>query len=246
MEDPSFNVRVDEETGETIIAGMGELHLEIIIDRLKTEFAVDAIVGEPSVAYRETITTESTANHKYSKQTGGRGQYAHCVLRIEPNPGNGFEFVDHTKGGVIPQEYIPAIKRGIQDTINRGILADFPIVDVKVVVLDGSYHEVDSSEMAFRTCGSMCFKEAFLKAAPILLEPLREIEINTPDDHIGDVVGDLNRRRGRVDSMRRFRKGAQKINGFVPLKEMFGYANQLRNISSGRANYSMEFANTFR
>ncbi len=242
MEDPSFNVRVDEETGETIIAGMGELHLEIIIDRLKTEFAVDAIVGEPSVAYRETITTESTANHKFSKQTGGRGQYAHCVLRLEPNSGNGFEYVDHTKGGTIPQEYIPAIKRGIQDTINRGILADFPIVDVKVVVLDGSYHEVDSSEMAFRTCGSMCFKEAFLKAAPILLEPLMEIEINTPDDHIGDVVGDLNRRRGRVDSMRRFRKGAQKINGFVPLKEMFGYANQLRNISSGRANYSMEFA----
>lgn len=241
MEDPSFNVRVDEETGETIIAGMGELHLEIIVDRLKTEFNVEATVGEPSVAYRETITGESTVNHRHVKQTGGRGQYAHCELRVEPNPGNGFEYLDHTKGGVIPMEYIPAIRRGIEDQMRKGILGGFPVVDVRVVVLDGSYHDVDSSEMAFRTCGAACFREAFMKATPVLLEPLMEVEINTPDEHIGDVVGDLNRRRGRVESMRRFRKGAQKINGFVPLKEMFGYANQLRNITSGRANYSMEF-----
>jgi elongation factor G len=242
MEDPSFKVHVDDETSETIISGMGELHLEIIVDRLKHEFAVEAIVGEPSVAYRETITTEATSNTKYAKQTGGRGQYAHCEMRIEPNPGKGFEFVDHIKGGVIPTEYIPAIQKGIIKTMDDGILAGFPVVDIKAVLLDGSYHEVDSSEMAFRTCASICFKDAFKKAVPILLEPLMEIEVNTPDDHIGDVVGDLNRRRGRVESMRRFRKGAQKINGFVPLSEMFGYANQLRNISSGRANYSMEFA----
>ncbi|MBP7585731.1 MAG: elongation factor G [Spirochaetes bacterium] len=242
MEDPSFKVHVDEETNETIISGMGELHLEIIVDRLKHEFSVEATVGEPSVAYRETITTESTQNTKFSKQTGGRGQYAHCEMRIEPNPGKGFEFVDHIKGGVIPQEYIPAIQKGIVKTMDDGVIADFPVVDVRVVLLDGSYHEVDSSEMAFRTCASMCFKDAFRKAHPILLEPLMEVEVNTPDEHIGDVVGDLNRRRGRVESMRRFRKGAQKINGFVPLSEMFGYANQLRNITSGRANYSMEFS----
>ncbi|MCX7680205.1 MAG: EF-Tu/IF-2/RF-3 family GTPase, partial [Spirochaetes bacterium] len=242
MEDPSFKVRVDEETNETIISGMGELHLEIIIDRLKHEFATEAIVGEPSVAYRETITAEATANTKFVKQTGGRGQYAHCEIRIEPNPGKGFEFVNHIKGGVIPSEFIPAIEKGIVQTMEEGILAHFPVVDVRVVLLDGSYHEVDSSEMAFRTCASMCFKEAFRKASPILLEPLMEVEINTPDEYIGEVVGDINRRRGRVESMRRFRKGAQKINAFVPLSEMFGYANQLRNITSGRANYSMEFS----
>ncbi len=242
MEDPSFNVRVDEETGETIIAGMGELHLEIIVDRLKHEFTVDAIVGEPSVAYRETITIEATSNTKFSKQTGGRGQFAHCEIRLEPNPGKGFEFVDHIKGGVIPSEYIPAIQKGIVKTMEEGVLSGSPVVDVRVVLIDGSYHDVDSSEMAFRTCASMCFKEAFRKAGPILLEPLMEVEVNTPDDHIGDIVGDLNKRRGRVESMRRFRKGAQKINGFVPLSEMFGYANQIRNLSSGRANYSMEFS----
>ncbi len=242
MEDPSFKVRVDKETSETIISGMGELHLEIIVDRLKHEFAVEAEVGEPSVAYRETITAEGTSNTKFAKQTGGRGQYAHCEIRIEPNPGGGFEFFDNIKGGAIPSEYIPAIQKGIVHTMDEGILAGFPVVDIKVVLLDGSYHEVDSSEMAFRTCASMCFKEAFKKATPILLEPLMEVEVNTPDDHIGDVVGDLNRRRGRVESMRRYRKGSQKINSFVPLSEMFGYANHLRNISSGRANYSMEFS----
>jgi len=242
IEDPSFTVRVDDETNETIISGMGELHLEIIVDRLKTEFNVEAIVGEPSVAFRETIKNEAQAEVKFAKQTGGRGQYAHCVLRIEPNPDGGFEFADHTKGGVIPQEYIPSIKKGIENTIAEGILAGFPVVGIKAVVLDGSYHEVDSSDMAFRTCGALCFKEAFRKAMPTLLEPLMKIEINTPDEYIGEAIGDLNRRRGRVESMRRFRKGAQKVNGFVPLMEMFGYATQLRNLSSGRANYSMEFA----
>jgi elongation factor G len=242
MEDPSFKMRVDDETNETIISGMGELHLEIIVDRLKTEFNVEAIVGEPSVAFRETITAEAQNETKYAKQTGGRGQYAHCVLRVEPNSGKGFEYVDHIKGGVIPQEFIPSIRKGIEASLNDGILAGFPVVDVKVVVLDGSFHDVDSSDMAFRTCGSICFKEAFRKASPILLEPLMKIEVNTPDDYIGDIVGDLNRRRGRIESMRRFRKGAQKINGFVPLQEMFGYATHLRSMSSGRANYSMEFS----
>lgn len=241
IEDPSFKVRVDDETNETIISGMGELHLEIIVDRLKTEFNVEAVVGEPSVAFRETITAEAVSNTKYAKQTGGRGQYAHCELRVEPNPGKGFEFIDHIKGGVIPQEYIPSIKKGIEGALDDGILAGFPVVDVKVVVYDGSYHDVDSSDMAFRTCGSICFKDAFRKASPVLLEPMMKIEINTPDEHIGDVIGDLNRRRGRVESMRRFRKGAQKVNGFVPLMEMFGYATQLRSLTSGRANYSMEF-----
>ncbi len=242
MEDPSFKVKVDGETSETIISGMGELHLEIIVDRLKTEFGVEAQVGEPSVAFRETITAEAQAVTRFVKQTGGRGQYAHCEMRLEPNPGKGFEFVDHIKGGAIPQEYIPSIKKGIEAAINAGILAGFAVVDVRAVVIDGSSHEVDSSDMAFRTCGSLCFKEAFRKASPVLLEPLMKIEVNTPDDYIGEVIGDLNRRRGRIESMRRFRKGAQKINGFVPLVEMFGYATTLRSITSGRASYSMEFS----
>ncbi|PKL37703.1 MAG: elongation factor G [Spirochaetae bacterium HGW-Spirochaetae-1] len=241
MEDPSFNVRHDEETNETIISGMGELHLEIIVDRLKEEFGVEANVGEPAVAFRETITMEVEENYKHSKQTGGKGQYAHTVMRVEPNPDKGFEFIDHIKGGVIPNEYIPSVQKGIVKTLDEGIIAGFPVVDVKVVLLDGSYHEVDSSDMAFRTCAAICFKSAFMKANPILLEPMMKIEINTPDDYIGDVVGDLNRRRGRVESMRRYRKGAQKLNGFVPLMEMFGYATTLRSLSSGRANYSMEF-----
>ncbi|MFA5519346.1 MAG: elongation factor G, partial [Spirochaetota bacterium] len=243
MEDPSFNVRFNEETSETIISGMGELHLEIIVDRLKHEFHVDAIVGEPSVAFRETITTEHEVNYKHAKQTGGKGQYAHVIMRIEPNDGKGFEFVDLVKGGNIPTEYIPAVKKGIELTLAEGVVAGFPIVDVKVVLIDGSYHAVDSSEMAFRTCASVAFKQAFLKCQPILLEPQMKVEVNTPDEYIGDVVGDINKRRGRIESMRRYRKGAQKLNGFVPLMEMFGYATQLRNITSGRANYSMEFFN---
>ena len=240
-EDPSFNVRVDEETNETIISGMGELHLEIIVDRMKHEFGVELEVGEPAVAYRETITEEVENNYKHSKQTGGKGQYAHTVMRIEPNPGNGFEFVDKIKGGVIPTEYIPSVRKGIEKTLERGILAGFPVVDVKVVLLDGSFHPVDSSDMAFQTCASICFKQAFLKANPTLLEPVMHIEVNTPDEYIGEIVGNLNRRRGRIESMRRHRKGSQKVNGQVPLQEMFGYATVLRNLSSGRANYSMEF-----
>jgi len=241
MEDPSFSVRFNDETNETIIAGMGELHLEIIVDRLKTEFGAIAEVGAPSVAFRETITREVESNYKHSKQTGGRGQYAHTVIRLEPNDGKGFEFEDHIKGGAIPQEYIPSVRKGIEASMDEGILAGFPVVDVKAVLLDGTFHDVDSSDMAFRTCAAICFKEGFLKAGPILLEPMMKIEVNTPDDYIGDVVGDLNKRRGRIESMRRYRKGSQKVIGFVPLMEMFGYATQLRNISSGRANYSMEF-----
>jgi elongation factor G len=241
MEDPSFNVRFDDETEETIISGMGELHLEIIIDRLKHEFKVDAEVGEPAVAFRETITTEAETNYRYVKQTGGKGQYAHVYMRLEPNGGNGYEFIDKVKGGNIPQEFIPSVDKGIKKTIERGIISGFPVVDVKVVLLDGSHHAVDSSDMAFQTCASMGFKEAFLKGNPILLEPVMKVEVNTPDEYIGDVVGNLNRRRGKIESMRRHRKGSQKINGFVPLMEMFGYATQLRNITSGRANYSMEF-----
>ncbi len=243
MEDPSFRVRYDDETSETVISGMGELHLEIIVDRLKHEFGVEAIVGEPSVAFRETITMETENNYRHVKQTGGKGQYAHTVMRVEPNEGKGYEFVDHIKGGVIPSEFIPSVQKGVVGAMEEGILAGFPVVDVRVVLLDGSYHDVDSSDMAFRICGAICFKQAFLKAKPILLEPLMKIEINTPDEHIGDIVGDLNRRRGRIESMRRYRKGSQKLNGYVPLMEMFGYATQLRSISSGRANYSMEFFN---
>jgi len=241
LEDPSFNVRYDDETNETIISGMGELHLEIIVDRLKHEFGVEAIVGEPSVAFREAITSEYEVNYKHSKQTGGKGQYAHVVLRVEPNEGKDFEFVDHIKGGAIPAEFIPSVQKGIESTLQAGILAGFPIVGIKVVLIDGTYHDVDSSDMAFRICAAIAFKQAFLKCNPILLEPMMKLEVNTPDDYIGDVIGDINRRRGKIESMRRYRKGAQKLNGFVPLMEMFGYATQLRNITSGRANYSMEF-----
>lgn len=240
-EDPSFIVRYNEETSETIIAGMGELHLEIIIDRLKHEFGVEVIVGEPSVSYRETITVETESDFKYVKQSGGKGQYAHTIIRIEPNSGNGYEFIDKIKGGRIPGEYIPSVDKGIQKTLEDGILAGFPVVDVKVVLLDGNYHPVDSSDMAFQICASKCFKQGFHKATPILLEPMMKIEVNTPDEYIGDIVGNLTRRRGKIESMRRHRKGSQKLNGFVPLMEMFGYATNLRNISSGRANYSMEF-----
>lgn len=240
-EDPSFNVRYDEETEETIIAGMGELHLEIIIDRLKHEFGVEVDVSEPSVAYRETITTEREASYRYSKQTGGRGQFAETHFRIEPNEGNGYEFVDRIKGGAIPTEFVPSVNKGIAKTLEKGVLAGFPIVDVRIVLHDGKFHPVDSSDMAFQTCASICFKEGFMKAHPILLEPIMKVEINTPDDYIGDITGNLNKRRGRVESMRRHRKGSQKVVAFVPLVEMFGYATALRNISSGRASFSMDF-----
>jgi elongation factor G len=240
-EDPSFNVRFDDETEETVISGMGELHLEIIVDRLKHEFKVEVEVGEPAVAFRETITMEVESNYKHSKQTGGRGQFAHTVMRIEPNEGKEYEFIDKIKGGAIPAEFISSVKKGIEKTLERGILAGYPIVGVKVVLLDGNHHPVDSSDMAFQTCASICFKNGFMKANPILLEPVMKIEINTPDEYIGDVVGNLNRKRGKIESMRRYRNGAQKLSGLVPLMEMFGYSTQLRNLSSGRANYSMEF-----
>jgi elongation factor G len=240
-EDPSFCSRYDEETEETIISGMGELHLEIMVDRLKEEFKLDVIVGEPSVAYRETITEVVESNYKHSKQTGGKGQFAHTVIRMEPNSGKGYEYLDMIKGGTIPGEYIPAVNKGIGRIMARGILAGFPVVDVKVVLIDGGFHAVDSSDMAFQICGENCFKQGFMKAKPILLEPVMKVEVNTPDDYIGDVVGNLNRRRAKIESMRRYRKGSQKVTALVPLMEMFGYSTQLRNISSGRANYSMEF-----
>ncbi len=240
-EDPSFRAHFDEETEETIIAGMGELHLEIIVDRLKEEFKVPVTVGAPSVSFRETITAPFECNYKYAKQTGGKGQFAHTVIRFEPNPGGGFEFVDITKGGVIPKEYIPSVQKGLAAAMNKGPFAGYPVVDVKCVLVDGSSHPVDSSDMAFQLCAQMCFKQAFMKANPVLLEPVMKVEINTPDDYIGNVTGDVNKRRGRIEAMRRFRKGSQKLDAFVPLMEMFGYATALRNLTSGRANYSMEF-----
>lgn len=240
-EDPSFRAHFDDETEETIIAGMGELHLEIIVDRLKEEFKVPVVVGEPAVSYRETISTAQESNYKHSKQTGGKGQYAHTVIRFEPNQGNGFEFMDVSKGGVVPNEYISSVQKGLKRGMLKGPLAGYPVVDIKAVLLDGSHHAVDSSDMAFQNCAALCFKQGFNKANPVLLEPVMKIEINTPDDYIGNVTGDLNKRRGRIESMRRFRKGSQKLSGFVPLMEMFGYATTLRNVSSGRANYSMEF-----
>lgn len=240
-EDPSFHARYDEETEETVIAGMGELHLEILVDRLKHEFGVEVIVGEPSVAYRETITQEVEVEYRHSKQTGGKGQFAQTYIRIEPNEGKGYEFVDKIKGGAIPAEFISSVNKGITKTLAEGVLAGFPVVDVKVVLIDGQFHPVDSSDFAFQICSSICFKQGFMKASPVLLEPVMKIEINTPDEYIGDIVGNLNKRRGKIESMRRHRKGSQKLNGLVPLMEMFGYATSLRNLSSGRANYSMEF-----
>ncbi|RJO65782.1 MAG: elongation factor G [Myxococcales bacterium] len=242
LEDPSFTVHVEDRSNETIIAGMGELHLEIIVDRMKTEFGVEATIGQPTVQFRETITAEAMDEYKHVKQTGGRGQFAHTILRVEPNPGGGFEFINRIVGGNIPNEFIPPIRRGVEDTLKAGILADYQVVDVRVTLVDGSFHPVDSSEFAFRTCASICFKQAFHKARPMLMEPIMELEIATPDDYIGDIVGDLNRRRGRVLSMRRFRKGSQKIAAEAPLMELFGYATAIRSASSGRANYSMEMS----
>ena len=240
-EDPSFRARFDDETEETVIAGMGELHLEIIVDRLKEEFNVQVEVGEPAVSFRETLTTEIENNHRHVKQSGGKGQFAHTVMRLEPNQDHGYEFVNKVKGGNIPNEFISSVNKGIIKAMEKGPLAGFPVVDVKTVLLDGSAHAVDSSDMAFQICAQTGFRQGFMHGNPILLEPVMKIEINTPDDYIGNVTGDFNKRRGRIEGMRRYRKGSQKLNGFVPLMEMFGYATSLRNISSGRANYSMEF-----
>jgi elongation factor G len=239
-EDPSFRVKGDEETGQTLIAGMGELHLEIIVDRLTREFSVNANVGKPQVAYRETITRPAKSDLKYAKQTGGRGQYGHVVIEIEPNPEKGYEFVNAITGGVIPREYIPGVDRGIHDAMKSGILAGFPVVDVKVSLVFGSYHEVDSSEQAFYIAGSMAAKEAMRNASAVLLEPIMDVEVVTPDDYVGDVMGDLNSRRGRVQSMEA-RAGSQVVRVLVPLAEMFGYATDLRSRTQGRANFTMQF-----
>lgn len=240
-EDPSFRVSSDEESGQTIIGGMGELHLEIIVDRLKREFSVDANVGNPQVAYRETITKQVEQEGKFVRQSGGRGQYGHVWLRIEPRkPGEGFEFVDEIKGGVVPKEYIPAVSKGIQEQMENGVLAGYPVVDVRVALFDGSYHDVDSSEMAFKIAGSMGFKEGALKAGAKLLEPIMQVDVTTPEEYMGDVMGDLNRRRGVLQGMDDTPAG-KSISAEVPLSEMFGYATDLRSATQGRATYSMSF-----
>ncbi len=242
QEDPSFRVRTDEESGQTIIAGMGELHLEIIVDRLKREFKVEANVGAPQVAYRETIRQPVEQEGKFVRQSGGRGQYGHVWLRIEPQEaGAGFEFVNEIVGGVVPREYIPAVGKGVQEQMENGVIAGYPVVDVKVTLYDGSYHEVDSSEMAFKIAGSMGFKEGARKAKPALLEPVMKVEVVTPEEYMGDVMGDLNRRRGLVQGMDDSPSG-KIIRAEVPLGEMFGYATDLRSATQGRATYSMEFA----
>ncbi|GAA7310141.1 elongation factor G [Helicobacter pylori] len=240
-EDPSFRVMTQEETGQTLIGGMGELHLEIIVDRLKREFKVEAEIGQPQVAFRETIRSSVNKEHKYAKQSGGRGQYGHVFIKLEPKePGSGYEFVNEISGGVIPKEYIPAVDKGIQEAMQNGVLAGYPVVDFKVTLYDGSYHDVDSSEMAFKIAGSMAFKEASRAANPVLLEPMMKVEVEVPEEYMGDVIGDLNRRRGQINSMDD-RLGLKIVNAFVPLVEMFGYSTDLRSATQGRGTYSMEF-----
>jgi elongation factor G len=241
QEDPSFRVHTDEESGQTIISGMGELHLEIIVDRMMREFSVEANVGNPQVAYRETIRESVEQETKFVRQTGGRGQYAHVWLKIEPrDQGDGYEFVSEIAGGVVPKEYIPAVDKGIQEQLQNGVVAGYPVEDVRVTLFDGSFHDVDSNEMAFKIAGSMGFREGALKAGPVLLEPIMKVEVVTPEDYMGDVMGDLNRRRGLVQGMEDSPSGKQ-IKAEVPLSEMFGYATDLRSATQGRATYSMEF-----
>ena len=240
-EDPSFRVKTDEETGQTIISGMGELHLEIIVDRMKREFKVEAEVGQPQVAFRETIRSSVQKEYKYAKQSGGRGQYGHVFIKMEPTePGSGYKFINEISGGVIPKEYIPAVDKGIQEAMQSGVLAGYPVVDFQVTLYDGSYHDVDSSEMAFKIAASMAFKEASKSASPVLLEPITKVEVEVPEEYMGDVIGDLNRRRGQINSMDD-RMGIKIINAFVPLAEMFGYSTDLRSATQGRGSYSMEF-----
>jgi elongation factor G len=243
QEDPSFRVKTDEESGQTIIAGMGELHLEIIVDRMKREFGVEANVGKPQVAYRETIRkTVDNAEGKFVRQSGGKGQYGHVVLKVEPNEvGKGFEFVDAIKGGVVPREYIPAVQKGVEESLNSGVLAGYPVVDVKVTLHFGSYHDVDSSEQAFKIAASMGFKEGCRKASPVILEPMMAVEVETPEDYAGNVMGDLSSRRGMVQGMEDMVGGGKAIKAEVPLSEMFGYSTTLRSMSQGRATYTMEF-----
>ncbi|NBS98453.1 MAG: elongation factor G, partial [Betaproteobacteria bacterium] len=242
-EDPSFRVRTDEESGQTIISGMGELHLEILVDRMKREFGVEATVGKPQVAYRETIRGHcDNAEGKFVRQSGGRGQYGHVVLKVEPNEqGKGFEFVDAIKGGVVPREYIPAVQKGVEDTLPSGVLAGFPVVDVKVTLHFGSYHDVDSNENAFKMAGSMGFKEGLRQSKPVLLEPMMAVEVETPEDYAGTVMGDLSSRRGMVQGMDDMVGGGKAIKAEVPLSEMFGYSTTLRSLTQGRATYTMEF-----
>jgi elongation factor G len=243
QEDPSFRVQTDEESGQTIISGMGELHLEILVDRMKREFGVEATVGKPQVAYRETIrSTAADVEGKFVKQSGGRGQYGHAVITLEPNEqGKGYTFLDEIKGGVIPREYIPAVDKGIQETLKSGVLAGFPVVDVKVHLTFGSYHDVDSNENAFRMAGSMAFKEAMRKASPVILEPMMAVEVETPEDYMGNVMGDLSGRRGIVQGMEDMVGGGKIVRAEVPLSEMFGYSTSLRSLTQGRATYTMEF-----
>ena len=239
-EDPTFRTYTDEETGQTIIAGMGELHLEIIVDRLLREFKVEANIGQPQVAYKETIRRKVDQDTKYVRQSGGKGQYGHCKITIEPNePGKGYEFINKVVGGAIPKEYIPAVDAGIQSAMQCGVVAGYNVVDVKVTLNDGSYHEVDSSEMAFKIAGSMAFKEAMRKADPVLTEPIMKVVVITPSEYMGDIIGDLNSRRGQIQGMEE-QSGAEQITAFVPLANMFGYSTELRSRSQGRAQYSME------
>jgi elongation factor G len=243
QEDPSFRVRTDEESGQTIISGMGELHLEIIVDRMKREFGVEANVGAPQVAYRETIKRPCPeVEGKFVKQTGGRGQYGHVWLKVEPNEkGKGYEFIDAIKGGSVPREYIPAVQRGLTETLPNGVLAGFPVVDVKVTLFDGSYHEVDSNENAFRMAASIAFKDGMRRASPVLLEPMMAVEVETPEEKMGDVMGDLSSRRGMIQGMEDMVGGSKAIRAEVPLAEMFGYSTTLRSLTQGRATYTMEF-----
>jgi elongation factor G len=240
-EDPTFKMHTDQETLQTIISGMGELHLEIIVDRMKREFKVEARVGKPQVAYKETIRGSSEAEGKYIKQSGGRGQYGHCWLRLEARErGGGYEFIDEIKGGLIPREYIPAIQKGVKEAMDKGVVAGFPMVDLQVAVYDGSYHEVDSSEIAFKMAGILAFQEAAKRANPVVLEPIMKVEVVTPEEYMGDVIGNLNSKRGQIQEMTQ-RGTAKVVRAMVPLSEMFGYATDLRSMSQGRATYSMEF-----
>jgi elongation factor G len=240
QEDPSFRVRTDEESGQTIISGMGELHLEILVDRMKREFGVEANVGAPQVAYREAIKKSVQVEGKFIKQSGGRGQYGHVWLKMEPDPGKGFEFVDAIKGGTVPREFIPAVEKGLRETLPNGVLAGFPVVDVKVTLFDGSSHDVDSNENAFKMAASMAFKDGMRQANPVLLEPMMAVEVETPEDFMGNVVGDLSSRRGMIQGMDDMPTG-KVIKAEVPLAEMFGYSTTLRSLSQGRATYTMEF-----
>jgi elongation factor G len=241
-EDPTFRIKVDDETGQTIISGMGELHLEILVDRMKREFSVEANIGAPQVAYRETIRKDAVeAEGKFVRQSGGRGQYGHVWLRLFQNEaGKGFEFINSIKGGVVPSEYIKPVQEGIKEAMNNGVLAGYPVVDIKAELYDGSYHDVDSSEMAFKIAASIGFQEGFKKAGPVLLEPIMKVVVVTPEEFMGDVIGDLNSKRGRIESMEDLQAGVKEITAFVPLGEMFGYTTNLRSNTQGRASSSME------